>query len=92
MGRSRGKAWKTLVAFVVMRDAGICHLCGHGGATSGDHVLPVATHPHLELDAGNVKASHWWPCPTCGKRCNSIKGTRRMASVHPTLNTSRRWY
>lgn len=91
MPRNRGKAWKTLVTYVILRDAGICHLCGHHGATSGDHVIPYLDAPHLELEPSNVRAAHWWPCPVCRKRCNMVKGARRTTSVLPTLHTSRRW-
>jgi 5-methylcytosine-specific restriction protein A len=36
--RINGYRWRKLVRVVVMRDHGICWLCGLPGATSADHV------------------------------------------------------
>lgn len=79
---AQGAIWRRIVAKVVERDSGICHICNHAGAKSGDHVIPVTERPDLARSASNIKAAHGVgsPCPVCskaaGKRihCNNIKG------------------
>lgn len=56
--RTGGRRWRTLVAYILTRDHGICWLCGHPGADTGDHIRPIHTHPHLEFDPTNVRAAH----------------------------------
>ena len=46
-----------------------------------DHIYPVATHPHLEFDPGNVRPTH--------SRCNRHRGMGR--DVAPVGVTSERW-
>ena len=83
---AEGSVWRRITAHVVQRDAGICHICGHTGASVADHdPYPVTERPDLALDATNMKAAHGWPkpCPVCsaaaiakgGKPvyCNEIK-------------------
>lgn len=53
-----GRRWMALVAHVIARDHGICWRCGHEGADTGGHVLPIATHPQLALDPENLRAEH----------------------------------
>lgn len=53
-----GRRWLALVAHIIARDHGICWRCGHTGADTGGHVLPVTTHPHLALDPDNLRAEH----------------------------------
>ena len=53
-----GRRWIALVAAVIARDHGICWRCGHPGADTGGHVLPVHTNPHLALDPDNLRAEH----------------------------------
>lgn len=63
--------WARRKATVMARDHGVCHVCGHGGATDCDHVVNVAaggTH-----DLGNLALIHAERCPTCGKRCHKDK-------------------
>lgn len=67
------------------RDAGFCWVCGHSGATTGDHDKPVTERPDLALVLSNIRAAHGGPrpCETCTKaaekrgfraiRCNEIK-------------------
>jgi 5-methylcytosine-specific restriction endonuclease McrA len=48
---------------------------------AADHVLPVSTHPELELVASNVRASH--------AICNRMRGNR--AGVDVIGQRSRQW-
>lgn len=82
---AEGAVWRRIVQHILSRDMGICHICGHPGANSADHVISVAERPDLSLDAANLKAAHSHPaaCPVCspasiargGKPvyCNEIK-------------------
>lgn len=58
MARRGGRRWRELVAYVLVRDQRVCWRCGHKGADTGGHVLPVETHPELEYDPLNVRAEH----------------------------------
>jgi 5-methylcytosine-specific restriction endonuclease McrA len=51
---------------VLERDGGVCHLCGVGGATTVDHIVPA--HLGGTDDLSNLAASHGV--------CNSRKGAR----------------
>lgn len=78
MGRS-GK-WKKVRRLAWDRDRKareVCHICGQPidysvPASSSpeswepDHVIPYSQRPDLELDLGNIRASH--------KRCNRSRG------------------
>jgi len=61
--------WKTLTTAVVYRDSGICWKCGHEGAKTADHLVPVS-QGGAAWDTANLKAVHHAPCPTCRRRCN----------------------
>ena len=82
-GRKGGRPWQRLVAEVIARDAGICWLCGEPGATSGDHVIPLAKGG-VELDPNNVRAAHL--------ACNRSRGKRDPHPVVAQLRTSREWF
>ena len=69
----------------------VCVVCGHGGADSVDHVEPIADRPDLAEDPSNLAPCHHEPCPTCGQRCNNVKGTKALADV-VVINTSRDWF
>lgn len=75
--------WKRVVEYVLRRDAGVCHLCKHPMADSGDHILPRSLNPEVNpFDTSNIKAVHHKPCPQCSKlagrsiRCNVIRQDR----------------
>ena len=67
------RQWRALRAAVLM-NSDRCWLCGRipceagccRAANTGDHILPVATHPHLALDPDNVKPAH--------RCCNRLRG------------------
>lgn len=67
MPRSTSRREQRLHAYVIARDNGICWLCGHPGADTADHVIPVEQRPDLRHDATNLRAAH---------------GTRRTISEH----------
>lgn len=93
--RRGGGAWRRVREQAWRRDCSAmapCHICGrpvdYGARPSTtddswepDHVIPVAAHPELELDLGNIKASH--------KRCNAAK--KAKACVNELGNRSREW-
>lgn len=65
-----GHRHRKLTAIVVQRDKGVCHLCGKPGATSADHIIPVALGG-AEYDTRNMKAAH--------VSCNVADGARIAA-------------
>lgn len=65
--RGYGNDWRALVKRVVVRDQGVCWLCGKPGATTGDHVVPLSKGG-ARLDPSNVRAAH--------HACNSGKRDR----------------
>jgi 5-methylcytosine-specific restriction endonuclease McrA len=66
-GDPRGtQAWRRLSARVAAEEP-ICWLRLPGcttRSTTGDHVKPVSTHPHLALDRTNVRGA----CAHCNKK------------------------
>lgn len=53
-----GRHIRNALTYVTTRDGDSCILCGHPGANSVEHVLPVSTHPDLEWDPTNWRPSH----------------------------------
>jgi len=51
------------VARILERDGGICHLCDQSGATTADHVVPLARGGRD--DDTNLRAAH--------RSCNEAK-------------------
>lgn len=93
MSRHTGRSTRT---FRRMRDntiaaSDICIVCGHRGADSADHIIPIDIAPHLAEDPDNLGPCHHEPCPTCSRRCNRDKGTRTLGEV-TALVTSRDWF
>ena len=90
--RRGGRRWRRLVAYVLVRDGGVCWLCGHDGADTGDHVLPIDTHPHLEFDPSNVRAAHGRTRTVTGWGYYCKGNYARGADAAPTTSThSRQW-
>ena len=73
-----GRRWQTIRQLVLIRDNYVCHLCGHAGATTADHVIPVALGG-APYDLANLKAA----CASCNRR----KG----AKLHKPIVTTRVW-
>lgn len=71
-----GHHWRKVVARVIRRDHGICHLCGQPGADTADHVIPVSKGGAL-YDLHNLRAAHHnaWP------NCNRVRGDRDIATA-----------
>ena len=71
--------WRKTRLAVLVRDEGVCHLCGRSGADSVDHVLPRSRGGTNALT--NLRAAHL----TCNKR--------KFNNVHNTSKpvTSRSW-
>lgn len=67
---------------IVARDAGICHICHHGGARQLDLLEPHTERPELAWVPSNARAAHGAPgnpCPVCSPLagrpivCNQIR-------------------
>ncbi|OPC81820.1 HNH endonuclease [Embleya scabrispora] len=83
-------AYRTLRASVLAEDD-TCVLCGHPGSDATDHLVPVS-RGGAAVDRDNLAPIHGVAgCPTCGRKCNNLKGNRPLAQVS-RLVTSRDWY
>lgn len=60
-----------------------CHLCGHGGADSVDHLIPLSVWPDQPLDATLARPAHGVDgCPTCGVKCNQVRGASLLKPAY----------
>jgi 5-methylcytosine-specific restriction endonuclease McrA len=67
-------------AYRAVAPYGTCHLCGHPGADTRDHVIPLALGG--ANDHTNIRPAHGKRrCSTCGIRCNQAKGARLVKGV-----------
>lgn len=58
----------------------VCHLCGHEGADSADHLIPLAQWGNQPYDPRISRPAHGIAgCPTCEVKCNSSRGNRQFA-------------
>lgn len=85
--RAAGHRWQAFARSVIENYAGICHICGHGGARQAEHLIPVTERPDLMFSMANCRPAHGAgrgtgsnPCPACSAEarrpifCNGIKG------------------
>lgn len=75
----------------VLSASDACMWCGHTGADSADHLIPVSKggDPYA-LD--NLAPIHGVRgCPTCLRKCNNEKGDK-LPSEWVQLKTSIDWY
>ncbi|MFW9221544.1 HNH endonuclease [Corynebacterium striatum] len=88
--RMAGRALQALIATVLSEYGDTCHLCGRAGATTIDHVIPVAAGGDYSLE--NLRPAH--------ASCNSSRGAMSLANwfarhpLHagPRASPSRNWY
>jgi 5-methylcytosine-specific restriction endonuclease McrA len=67
-----------------------CWLCGHGGADTIDHVIPVSAGGQTK-DPANMRPAHGTNgCPSCGRRCNQDRGNGPPPPA-PHVEHSRDW-
>lgn len=74
--RLRGRAGLALTRAVLVAYGRTCHLCGGAGATTTDHITPLAKGGTNSLD--NQRPAH--------HACNSARGARTLAdwfAKHP---------
>lgn len=81
-----GRAAQRMVALCLAVYGERCHLCGHDGADSADHVVPRAVAPELTWQLDNLRPAHHAPCPSCGIRCNSARGARPLTARRAYLD------
>lgn len=85
-GKAQGSVWRKFVRETLQAHGTTCWICGHGGASTADHVVPYTEDDNRALDLSNLRPAHGnpRPCATCSSAagkpvyCNEIKG---MGSV-----------
>jgi 5-methylcytosine-specific restriction endonuclease McrA len=104
MGISHGRGtrrWKYVIRPSVLAESDVCIWCGHAGAMTVDHIIPIAVAPELAEVRSNLGAIHGQEgCPVCPprysrrtksmqpRRCNLEKGKRLTG---PPTAGSRQW-
>lgn len=83
------RAYRTAAAHLLAHDD-LCHLCGHHGARTADHLITVKDwyqqhgsydgvhHPTNLAPAHGTHGRDLNPCPTCGQLCNQARGARTL--------------
>jgi 5-methylcytosine-specific restriction endonuclease McrA len=64
----------------ILAKSDVCHICGHPGSDSVDHVKALAKGGS-DTDPNNLKPAHFKPCATCGAECNRAKGDKAWAPI-----------
>jgi 5-methylcytosine-specific restriction endonuclease McrA len=83
--RLSGRPWRRLVAAIVVRDGGICGICGYGGATSADHIVAIADGGH-PTDPANLRAAHLrCNLSLSAHRTNTMRRQRRRGGRIPRI-------
>ncbi|WP_349018432.1 HNH endonuclease [Corynebacterium accolens] len=67
-----GRYAQRLVKATIARHGDVCHLCGHRGATTADHVVPRSRGGDDSLD--NLRPAH--------ASCNSSRGNMPIDEWH----------
>ncbi|PZG47479.1 hypothetical protein C1I98_13325 [Spongiactinospora gelatinilytica] len=66
----------------------MCWICGHDGADTADHVIPLSLGGD-PLAPENLRPAHGVRgCRTCGRKCNSSRGAKLTL---PAPRASRAW-
>jgi hypothetical protein len=78
MARWGGRRAQRFTSRVLELYGTTCHLCGHEGADSADHLLTRSSRPELAYVLSNARPAHHRPCPYCGLRCNTRRGVRPL--------------
>lgn len=85
-----GRPYRRAVKQCIADHGGMCHLCGHGGAGTADHIVSakewLALHGNYDgvNDPDNMAPAHGVMgrrlnrCPVCGLLCNQVRGARPL--------------
>lgn len=87
-GRHRtGYAYRKARAYMFATYGDTCHLCGHGGATDADHLIPISVDDEQPIDPHMMRPAHGVRgCVVCGARCNQVRGNRpNRQAYRPTI-------
>lgn len=78
--------WRRGPTYVAWRQATfsmwgtVCHLCGHEGSNSADHLVPLSVWGNQPYDARLSRPAHGIEgCDTCSLKCNSSRGNKAWA-------------
>lgn len=76
----------------VLAESDTCIWCGHGGADSTDHIIPVSKggDPYARDNLAPIHGVRG--CPVCLRKCNNEKGARLPSEYGNRLTTSIDWY
>ena len=97
-GRNIPRAARKNVALILAR-SDLCHLCGHHGARTADHIITARDWPRgpdgkplpgLD-DERNLAPAHGTigntgqvnRCPDCGRLCNQQRGAKPLHEAQP---------
>lgn len=86
-----GRRAQRMVALVLAVYGDVCHLCGHAGAESADHLTPRSMAPELTWSLDNLRPAHHAPCPSCGVRCNVVRSDRALPATRPPFVDAVDW-
>jgi hypothetical protein len=84
----KGRPYRTARQQMFEMYGTLCWICGHGGATDADHLVPISVDSEQPVDPHGMRPAHGVNgCPTCGRKCNQERGTRAVASMYrPALD------
>lgn len=72
MARNSSRAFRTRARQIIARDGGICHICGHDGADTVDHLIPHKL----------------WPKDPTGQPLPGLDDPNNLAPAHGTRGTA----